>query len=114
MKDNNNNSSINITELNLSNYLIILLSSHNSFKYQFAILYKNYLLKKYNSEFKTSEINIINEIFSSIESLLQYGINLTYDKKYSITLEIIVTSKTHIAALAMLLFCVFADNIVKT
>ena len=92
LKDNNNNNSIiNITELNLSDYLIILLSSHNSFKYQFAILYKNYLLKKYNSEFKTSEINIINEIFSSIESLLQYGINLTYDKKYSITLEIIVS-----------------------
>ena len=90
-KLNEDNKDINLQELNLTNYSVNLLSSHNNFKYQFAILYKNYLLKKYNNEFKPSEITLINDIFSSIESLLQSNINLTYDKKYSITLEIIVS-----------------------
>ena len=67
------------------------MSSHCNFKYQFIILYKNYLLKKYIQEFKSSEISIIREIFTSIESLVQNNINLTYDKKYSITFEIIVS-----------------------
>ena len=86
-----NNSNINILDLNLSNYSVNLLSSHNTFKYQFAILFQNYLIKKYSNEFKPAEITLINDIFSSIESLLQGNINLTYDKKYSITLEIIVS-----------------------
>ena len=90
LKDDQTNT-IKITDLNLSYYLVNLLSSHHNFKYQFCILYKNYLLKKYYNEFKPSEINILNDIFSSIESLLQNNINLTYDKKYSITLEIIVS-----------------------
>ena len=90
-KSLNDNNNINIIDLNLSDYLINLLSSNHNFKYQFSILYKNYLLKKYTNEFKPSEINIINEIFSSMESILQNNINLTYDKKYNITLEIIVS-----------------------
>ena len=86
-----NETNIDITELNLSKYLINILNSKNNFKYQFSILYKNYLLKKYSSDFKKAELNLINEIFSSVENLLSSNINLTYDKKYSITLEIIVS-----------------------
>ena len=90
-KLNEDNNSIKLADLNLTNYSINLLSSHNKFKYQYVILYKNYLLNKYYVQFKPTEITLINDIFSSIESLLQNNINLTYDKKYSITLEIIVS-----------------------
>ena len=87
----NNNLYISLNDLDLSYHLVNLLSNKNNFKYYFVILYKNYLIKKYSKDFKESEINIINEMFSSIESLLQSNINLTYDKKYNITFEIIVS-----------------------
>ena len=89
--DNNNNLSISLYDLNLSYHLVNLLSNKNNLKYYFTILYKNYLIHKYSNDFKESEINVINEMFSSIESLFQSNINLTYDKKYSITFEIIVS-----------------------
>ena len=85
------NLSINLNELNLSYHLVNMLSNKNNFKYFFAVLYINYLIKNYKNDFKESEIKLINEIFTSIESLLQSNINLTYDKKYSITFEIIVS-----------------------
>ena len=92
-KNNNENSKmvVILDDLNLSFHLVNLLSNKNNFKYDFVILYKNYLIKKYSKDFKESEINLIVEIFSSIESLFQNNINLTYDKKYSITFEIIVS-----------------------
>ena len=90
-KNNSENFSKNLNELNLPYHLVNLLSNKNNFKYYFAILYKNYLIQKYSNDFKESEINLINEMFSSIESLFQSNINITYDKKYSITFEIIVS-----------------------
>ena len=82
---------ISLEDLNLTYNLMNLLGNKNNYKYYFAILYKKYLIRKYSKDFKESEINIINEIFSSVETLLQGNINLTYDKKYSITFEIIVS-----------------------
>ena len=89
--DKNNDNNKILFDLNLTYHLVNLLNNKNNFRYYFTIIYKNYLIKKYNKEFKDSEINLINEIFSSIENLFQSNINLTYDKKYSITFEIIVS-----------------------
>ena len=79
----------NFDEKNLNKHFIILLTNKNKFKNSFVNLYKKHFIQ--NKGYNENQINILNELFSIIANLLQNNINLTYDKKYSISFEIIVS-----------------------